>query len=68
MRDEETARKAAAALLTRGPRCVVITLGAGGVVFSGWGSKDPAALTHIPAERVATIDTTVLTALSLSLT
>ena len=57
--DVETAKQAVNRLLARGPGCVVLTLGAGGVVFSGRGSEDTDTLTHIPAESVATVDTTV---------
>lgn len=57
--DVETAKDAVRQLLAQGPGCVVLTLGAGGVVFSGWGSNDRQSLTHTPAEKVATIDTTV---------
>jgi ribokinase len=57
--DVETAKQAVNRLLARGPGCVVLTLGAGGVVFSGRGSEDTGTLTHIPAESVATVDTTV---------
>ncbi|CAI8004815.1 Ribokinase [Geodia barretti] len=56
--DVETAKQAVNRLLARGPGCVVLTLGAGGVVFSGRGSEDTDTLTHIPAESVATVDTT----------
>jgi ribokinase len=56
--DVETAKQAVNRLLARGPGCVVLTLGAGGVVFSGRGSEDTGTLTHIPAESVATVDTT----------
>ena len=59
--DVDSAKEAMRKLLARGPGCVVVTLGAGGVVFSGWGSheRDSATITHIPAETVATVDTTV---------
>ena len=53
--DVSSAKLAVSQLLARGPGSVVLTLGAGGVVFSG-GSND---VTHIPAESVATVDTTV---------
>lgn len=58
--DVDSAKEAMRKLLARGPGCVVVTLGAGGVVFSGWGSheRDSATITHIPAETVATVDTT----------
>lgn len=57
--DVETAKEAVRQLLARGPACVVLTLGAGGVVFSGWGSDDRESLTHMPAEKVIPVDTTV---------
>ena len=57
--DVETAKEAVRQLLARGPGCVVLTLGAGGVVFSGWDSDDHESLTHIPAEKVTPVDTTV---------
>ena len=55
----QSAKEAINQLLPRGPDCVVLTLGAGGVVFSGCGSGDQQTITHIPAESVATVDTTV---------
>ena len=59
VRDVASAKKAVQQLLARGPGCVVLTLGAGGVVFSGWGSESDESITHLPAESVEAIDSTV---------
>ena len=56
--DVASAKLAVQQLLIRGPGGVVVTLGAGGVVFSGRGSGRD-TITHIPAEAVTAIDTTV---------
>lgn len=59
MKDINSAKIAVERLLVSGSNCVVITLGAGGVVFSGWGSEGVGSINHIPAETVNAIDTTV---------
>lgn len=48
------AEQAAEALLQRGSRSVIITLGGEGAVYS-----TPEGHTHIPAEKVTPVDTTV---------
>ena len=59
VRDIASAREAVSQLLARGPSCVVLTLGARGVVFSGHGTEGHDSITHLPAEQVASVDTTV---------
>ena len=59
VRDVESGREAVKQLLARGPGCVVLTLGAGGVVFSGRGPSGRDSITHLPARTVQTVDTTV---------
>ena len=51
--DVQTARLVASQLAARGPRAVVITLGASGAVLA-----DGNYVTHLPAPAVATVDTT----------
>ena len=52
--DLDSARDAVRDLLARGPGRVVLTLGARGVVFS-----EHNTITHISAQQVDTVDTTV---------
>ena len=59
VRDIASAREAVIHLLARGPSCVVLTLGARGVVFSRHGTEGRDSITHLPAEPVASVDTTV---------
>lgn len=59
--DLPSAYKAVETLLTRGPDCVVLTLGEKGVLFSGrgkWAGPEE-GFRHVPAERVDVVDTTV---------
>ncbi|MEX1019308.1 MAG: ribokinase [Litorilinea sp.] len=57
--DEEQARAAAATLLARGPRHVILTLGArGSLLISPEAGTAKTAETFVPAQAVRTVDTT----------
>lgn len=53
VRDETSARKAAARLLDAGAHCVIVTLGAEGALVAG-----PNGVSLVPSERVEAVDTT----------
>ena len=56
--DLEGARAVVSRLQALGPRCVVLTLGEGGVLFTAMGEKE-GVVHHCPAEKVNVVDTTV---------
>ena len=57
--DLESGHKAVTLLKTHGPVCVVLTMGAQGVIFTDYPATQSCVVQHKSAEKVEVIDTTV---------